>query len=341
LASWKFRDDFLTISAAITESISVSIPAEGNHVVDWSIMMAWMMVVALATPPPQETPVVVDGLVRLLEVVDVPARRDGRLEKMMVKEGDDVHQGDLLGGLDDSEAKLTMKRAELEFKLAAEKAQSEIALNYAFLTQVVAREEFRRAEQAKKSSPASISASEIDKLKLEADKANSEVARCTEEKRFALLASQSRETELLLSRLALEERRLISPLNGIVTQLHRREGEWVHLGEKVVRVVRIDRLRVEAYLNLQSGLVLFEHAPVVLEVGFVDSPLQEFAGEVVFMNPEADPVNGQIRIWAEIENRDRLLRPGQKGRLKLFPKKKTPSAIPTTRHPEDQVKPDK
>ena len=223
--------------------------------------------------------------------------------------------------LDDAEAQLTVKRTELEHQLAVEKANSEFALNSARLTQEVTNSELQRARQAKQASPSSVSLTELDRLRLESEKATNEITRFTEEKRFATLTAQTKSVELQLSRLALEEKRIISPLDGIVVQVHRREGEWVRVGEKVIRVVRIDRLRVEAYVNLHAALTSLEKSPVILEVDFPDTPTQEFSGEVVFIHPEADPVNGQIRIWAEIENRDRLLRPGQRGRLKVFPKK--------------------
>ena len=307
--------------------------------IEWRTILVWIVTLTTATPPLPERHISVDGLVRLIEYVDVPTRRDGRIEKFQVKEGAYIHRGEILGRLDDAEAQLTIKRTELEYQLALEKANSEIALNSAHLIQEVSRNEYQRAIQAKKTVPSSISLTEFDRLRLEAEKATNELVRLTEEKRYAALTSQSKAIELQLARLALEERQVVSPLDGIVVQLHRREGEWVHLGEKVIRVVRIDRLRVEAYVNLHSALASLEKAPVVLEVDFPDSPTQEFAGEVVFMHPEADPVNGQIRIWAEIENRGRLLRPGQRGRLKVFPQEKPQSTQPLILSPANDAKP--
>ena len=287
----------------------------------WPSILVCLVTLTLSTPPVLDKPVSVDGLVRLIEHIDVPALRDGRIDKVQAKEGDFVHRGDLLARLDDAEAQLTVKRTELEHQLAVEKANSEFALNSARLTQEVTNSELQRARQAKQASPSSVSLTELDRLRLESEKATNEITRFTEEKRFATLTAQTKSVELQLSRLALEEKRIISPLDGIVVQVHRREGEWVRVGEKVIRVVRIDRLRVEAYVNLHAALTSLEKSPVILEVDFPDTPTQEFSGEVVFIHPEADPVNGQIRIWAEIENRDRLLRPGQRGRLKVFPKK--------------------
>ncbi len=40
---------------------------------------------------------------------------------------------------------------------------------------------------------------------------------------------------------------------------------------------------------------------------------------MVFVSPEVDPVNGQARIWAEVENRGGELRPGLHGKLSIAP----------------------
>lgn len=299
----------------------------------WVSMMGWMAAVTLSGPPASEPPIVVDGLVRLMESVDVPARSEGRLAKVLVKEGHLIKQGEILSRLDDAEVRLTLKRAQHEEQLAAEKAKSESLINSAKLTKTVSRAEFDRAHQAKLAAKSSISTSEYERLRLEAEKASNELERLTEEKRFAGVTAQIKSVEVELARLALAEHEVVAPLDGIVVQVHRREGEWVHQGDKVIRVVRIDRLRVEAFVNLSSKLALIEGAPTVLQVEFPDSPPQEFTGEVVFVNPEGDPVNGQIRIWAEIENRDRLLRPGQRGRLKIVPLDKPKTSSQTATKP--------
>ncbi len=291
-------------------------------------MIACLTAIVLASPPAEPRVITVDGLVRLIESVDVPARVEGRLVKVQVREGASIRRGELLGRLDDVESQLKVKRAQLELQLATEKAESDDSIKAARVVKDVSQAEFERARQAKQTTPGSISQSEYGKLWLEAEKANHELARLLDEQQFAVITSQTKKVELELAQLALEERAIVSPLDGIVVQLHRREGEWVHPGDKVIRVVRIDRLRVEAYVNLHSKLTALENAAVMLQVEFPDAPVQEFSGELVFVHPEADPVNGQIRVWAEIDNRDRLLRPGQRGRLKIFPRDKSAAVTP-------------
>lgn len=290
---------------------------------NWQSLLIWFAILSPTAPSIDAPEITSQGLITLIESVDVPASREGKLQSIKVKEGDYVTRGQLLANLDEVEAQLALKRAELEHQLAAEKARSEIALKSAKLIHDVARNEFQRAVQVKQSSPSSISITEFDRLKLEAEKTANDIVRLGEERRFAEITAYSKEVELHLAKVVLEERQVASPLAGIVVQLHRHEGEWVRVGEKVLRIVRIDRLRVEAFVDVQSTLASLEEAPALLEVAFPGSRVETFSGKIVFVHPEADPVNGQIRIWAEIENRDRMLRPGQKGRLKIRPAQKS------------------
>ena len=85
------------------------------------------------------------------------------------------------------------------------------------------------------------------------------------------------------------------------------------------RIVRIDRLRVEAFLDANQVADGLLGRNVTLSVEFANRPRAEFAGKVVFVSPEVDPVNGQVRVWAEVENRGLLLRPGLHGSLKIEP----------------------
>ncbi len=45
----------------------------------------------------------------------------------------------------------------------------------------------------------------------------------------------------------------------------------------------------------------------------------DFEGAVVFVSPEADPVNKTVRVWAEVENKKLMLRPGLSGNLTIYP----------------------
>ena len=57
-------------------------------------------------------------VVTLIEQVEVPAQEAGLLAKVAVREGQTVNPGDLLAQIDDTEARLKLKRAEIELETA-------------------------------------------------------------------------------------------------------------------------------------------------------------------------------------------------------------------------------
>ena len=82
-----------------------------------------------------------------------------------------------------------------------------------------------------------------------------------------------------------------------------------------MRIIRLNKLRAEAFIsskNIPHDLV---GRPVTLLADLPDKPQSKFTGKLVFVNPEIDPVNAQVRVWAEIDNTEMILRPGQTGSL--------------------------
>ncbi len=94
-----------------------------------------------------------------------------------------------------------------------------------------------------------------------------------------------------------------------MVRVDRHRGEWVEPGDPVLRILRIDRLRAEGFVKVRHTEHDLENCPVTLTVDLPGRPGTVFPGKVVFVSPEVDPVNAQVRIWAEIENRGKRLRP--------------------------------
>jgi len=105
----------------------------------------------------------------------------------------------------------------------------------------------------------------------------------------------------------------------MVVQWKKQLGEWVEPGTPVMRLIRLNSLRAEAFLSSQKlsrGLV---GSPVTLIIESAGKAPVRHVGRLGFVSPEIDPVNGQIRIWAEIDNTDLKLRPGQTGTMIIRP----------------------
>jgi multidrug efflux pump subunit AcrA (membrane-fusion protein) len=259
--------------------------------------------------------VVEAALVTLIEQVEVPARVEGVLAELSAREGQLVTAGDPLARIEDVEPALTLRRATFELDIARKQARSDIKIRVAKKAAELAEIELKRARESIEKYKKSVSETEIDRLRLAAEKALLDVDQTRHDQEVAELTAQLKETEQQLAESAVERRRIPAPLSGMVVQVNKHRGEWVEPGQIVLRLLRVDRLRVEGLVNVKrlSGDPTGRRA--TLKVDLPGRAGTEFEGAVVFVSPEVNPVNGQVRIWAEVENRDLALRPGLQGVL--------------------------
>jgi macrolide-specific efflux system membrane fusion protein len=155
----------------------------------------------------------------------------------------------------------------------------------------------------------------MDRLRLVVERGELEVEQAEYEFEIAEFTRQIKENDYLAAEERVQRRRISAPIAGLVVDVQRRPGEWVEPGDTVLRLLRMDRVRVEGFVDARHAWTELEHAPVRLVVDLPGQPGAEFAGELIFRSPEIDPVNGQIRVWAEVDNRGLRLRPGMRANL--------------------------
>jgi len=263
---------------------------------------------------------VIDSAVfRLMNQNDVPARAQGVLASLNVVEGDTVRQGDPLGHIDDAEARLLQQRAAMELEVQKEKVKNDVDIRTAQKAVAFHRAQRDRMERAAKELPGSVSASQIEELRFNAIQADLKVeeaqhAHQVDEKTMAL-----KNIELDLGKHNVDIRKIAAPINGVVVEVLRHPGEWVEPGEKVLRIVRIDRLRAEGFIHASKVPPNLLGAPVTVAIDLPGKGEMSFPGKVVFISPEINVVNGQTRLWAEIDNSSGLLRPGLRPKMIVKP----------------------
>ena len=136
----------------------------------------------------------------------------------------------------------------------------------------------------------------------------------TQEQQIAMLEMRQQECELNAARTQIARRRVVAPFDGVIVQIYARKGEWAEPGQKALLIVNVDRLKAEGFIRAEDATdhVVGRAIRLVIEPG---GEQNTFAGKIVFVSPEIDPITGQVRIWAEIDNRDGRLRPGQPARM--------------------------
>ncbi len=184
-------------------------------------------------------------LVKLIEQVDVPAREAGVLEEVSVREGQMIDAGAAVAQIDDTAARFDKRKAELELEGARKLADSDVKVRFARKSAEVAESELRRALRSERKLAESVSASELDQLRLMAEKASLEIEQAELELSLAQSSRALKENDVQSAQHAIERRRIMAPLAGFVAQVHRHQGEWVEPGQTIMRLLRLDRLRAK------------------------------------------------------------------------------------------------
>ncbi len=257
---------------------------------------------AASTAQPETTIQVKGGFVTAIKDVELAAKEAGVLSEVIAKPGDEVAAGDLLGKMDDADAMIRVEAAKAELEVAVTQAESQAEIIAAKHMEGVAKAEYETSVNIRNRNPDAISETQLrrDELQWRRSIAQGEVAKMEHTmhgKTVLVKAAQLKAAENELSK-----RQLKSSVSGIVEDIFKDEGEWVALGERVARVVQMDRLRVVGFVQAKYGhqddvigrqvqisVVLPNRTEVLKTVGTVD-----------YVSPVV--ANNEYRIHCDIDN---------------------------------------
>ena len=278
---------------------------------------------ALAQEAARPDPVLDRCLVSLVEEAKVPAREAGVLMELAVREGDVVRKNDVIAKIDDDQPQMEKRKAQAEYDQALAKAQSDVDVQYSEAAEKVAEAEYKKALESHTKVPGSVTEVERDRLALNEKKSDLQIDQARLEQRLAALAAQSKEVEVLAAENSIGRRLIKSPLDGVVVQVFPHQGEWMQPGDPLARVVRVDKLRIEGYVDSSRfGPDKVRDRPVTVEVMLADDRKETFKGRIMVTSPMVES-GGDFRVVAEVENRQDpnsqqwLLQPGQTARMTI------------------------
>lgn len=134
------------------------------------------------------------------------------------------------------------------------------------------------------------------------------------------------QTELALAKIrrssaevALKEKTIRSPLDGIVVKKHKEAGESVDRVEKLIDIVNIDQVYVQFYLQPKFLQTLEEGQD--LTVRFTEPVNAKFNAKVDFIAPNIDASSGLFRVKLLIDNPEHVIKAGMKGLADFTPAK--------------------
>ncbi len=287
--------------------------------------IALSAILALAGPRPefsiQDPGVVNDCLVTLMDEAEVPAQEPGVLIELNAREGQHVAEGDLLARVDDRQACKLEEIAKYKLDVAEQEAGNDVNVRYAQKTWEVAKAEYQQALETNKRHANTIPQIELRRYALKVDEAALQTEQAGHDLKIAGVSVSVRKGELDAARLDVERRQITAPFDGIIDKRHLHRGEWVRPGDPVLHMVRMDRLRIEAFLDasrISPGEV--DGKPVAVTVTLAHGRTEQFPGKITFVSPtvEAGP---RFLVKAEVINRKEndqwLLRPGQNAQMAI------------------------
>ncbi len=125
-------------------------------------------------------------------------------------------------------------------------------------------------------------------------------------------------TELALAKIrlaaahvALKEKTVRAPLDGIVVKKHKEAGESVDRAEKLIDIVNIDQVYVQFYVTPKFLPVLQLGNEVT--VRFAEPINAKFPSKIDFIAPNIDASSGLLRVKVLIDNPDHTIKAGLKG----------------------------
>jgi RND family efflux transporter MFP subunit len=240
-----------------------------------------------------------NGIINVDVLATVGAKIPGRIESVLVNEGDFVRVGQVVATLEDTDIRRVLQRSQAQLKVARMTAQARRATKYQtarawerekhlVATGAVSQEEADQYEERDRTAAGAVGAAEAE--------------------------IGAAEAEVQLQRFNLSQTRIFSYVNGVVTDRPKRSGDAIVPGETVLTVADPKVTLVEAYLdqrfagNIKAGqtaTVILRGRPNELIPGRVyrirpqaDPAAEEMTVEISFLLPPAEQL--QIGQWADI-----------------------------------------
>lgn len=222
--------------------------------------------------------IAVSGALKASESAIVKARVAGELQELSVREGDRVQAGQVIARIEPIEYQTRVRQAQQQADAA--KAQVDIAQRQFDNNQALVNQGF------------------ISQTALLTSQASLNGAKATHAAALAALD---------LANKSLADATLRSPLSGVVAQRLAQPGERVAIEARLVEVINLSQLELEAALTAEDASLVRVGMTAQLQVDGIDAPIP---AKVLRINPSAQIGSRSILVYLGIKGREGL-RQGQ------------------------------
>lgn len=216
-------------------------------------------------------------------VADVGSQSTGVIDKITVERGDMVTAGQVLARLSAQVERASLSVAEVKSRAEAETLQAQAAYE-------LAQRKLERTKDLVKRDFVSDQA--LDQAEAEARVAQQRVEQAREAQRVS-------QREVHLSNAQLNQRDVRSPFAGLVVERYRTEGERIER-EPVVRVARIDPLRIEAIVPAPQFGSIRAGQSATIKTDLPDYAM--LTAQVTLVDRVVDPASNSFRVRLTLPN---------------------------------------
>ena len=216
----------------------------------------------------------------------------GTISDVEVVEGQTIKAGEILARLNEDvhEASLGMAKEKLDARGRRNSAQAELDMQQDRYFKLIGLYQRGNASQI-----------EVDRAKAQLAVAKASLESVDDDFRIATFEFQRAKAQL-------ELRRLRSPIDGVVTRVHKETGEFVSASDPVVvSVVQLDPLKSIFSVPQSAVRQLKSGDQIDVQIG---RERVSALGIVEFVSPTTDAQSGTCRVTVKIDNKDGQLQSG-------------------------------
>lgn len=291
-------------------------------------------VVTVQTTPAQRGPisqvVSAEAVVYPLEQATVAPKITSTIKKFHVQRGTHVKKGQLLAELENADLSGAALASKGDFKQAAANYVTTVSaglpqqIQKAELDAATAKATFDAQQKVYDSRKDLFQQGAIPRRDLDSAEVALLQARSQNEQAQKLLADlqrvgkeqglkaaegakESYEGRMLNAEAQLSYSRIISPIDGVVTDRPLYEGDLANANQPILTVMNTSRLIAKAHIAQSEAAVLRVGNPARLKISGLDEPIK---GDVTLVSPALDPGSTTIEVWVEASKPDPALKPG-------------------------------